>query len=635
MHRISSSPPDTKNACFGHMKLKLFGILFLFFQLSYSQTAGIDIAKKHRQIIRTITSEPDSARIYIKEILNYKGKLHDTVYCNAYLSYAYYHHLKNNTDSSLYYYNKALPFADRQKYPKVYGRVLRNKAGTYKKRGENEEALRILATVEDIYKATNDLTGLAIVYGEIASNNNIMMRNDEGIHYLLKAIDILEKQNDKVHILSVKSSLANAYLDSGNLEFAEDLYKEVIKEYKAQNVIKNYSIALLNYGDCLARQKKYAEAKKTLNEALPGLKKFNDQELIGIVYSKLAIIQKETGNLNDAENLYEISLQKVLASNSLKTISIGSEYIGILNTLNKTEQALAVINSIDKPWLLEKANIQDRAAFETQKTATYQKVNETDKALLSLQNSLKLQDTLKGAGSSISTLKLQQEFQDKYQRKKNESLKNTNSNLKETLYESRKNTLFPLLGVCALVFLITLLYFFRNKEYRKKLAHAKTKKEQLLREYEQAKNINQINKQSLENKKKELVSGLVSLTSLEGNISRLITLCKENPEELCINTIKGQLESLTSDKNYWSLFRKRFNETYAGFQDNLGNSFPALTKNDLFFCALLKLNLPYKDMATLMQVSPESIVKKKYRVKKKMEIETESELENILLNTPL
>jgi hypothetical protein len=40
-------------------------------------------------------------------------------------------------------------------------------------------------------------------------------------------------------------------------------------------------------------------------------------------------------------------------------------------------------------------------------------------------------------------------------------------------------------------------------------------------------------------------------------------------------------------------------------------------------------------MATLMQVSPESIVKKKYRVKKKMEIETETELESILLNTPL
>ncbi|MHA3789788.1 hypothetical protein ACX0HA_16395, partial [Flavobacterium hauense] len=60
-----------------------------------------------------------------------------------------------------------------------------------------------------------------------------------------------------------------------------------------------------------------------------------------------------------------------------------------------------------------------------------------------------------------------------------------------------------------------------------------------------------------------------------------------------------------------------------------------LSKNDLFFCALLKLNLPYKDMATLMQVSPETIVKKKYRVKKKMGLETESELENILLNTPL
>lgn len=617
------------------MKLKLFGILFILFQMSYAQTPGIDIAKKNRQIKRTITSEPDSARFYIKEILAYKGKLHDTVYCSAYISYAYYHHLKNDTDSSLYYYSKALPLADRQKYPKLYARLLRNKASTYKRRGEHEEALKILATVEDICISINDQTGLAIVYGEIASNNNIMLRKDEGIHYLLKAIDILEKQNDKVYILSIKSSLANAYLDSGNLEFAADLYKEVLKEYKEQHVLKNYSIALLNYGDCLTRQKKYSEAQKILKDALPGLKKFNDQELIGIVYSKLGIIQKQKGRLNEAESLYHTAFQKVLANNSLKTISIGSEYIDILNSLNKISEALTVINSIDKPGLLEKANVQDRAYFENLKTTIYQKVNQTEKALLSLQNTLNLQDTLKTTGSSLATLKLQQEYQNRYQAKKSESLKNANSTLKEKLYESRINTLLPLLSICLLVFVIAMLYIVRYKSYRKKLVLAKTKKDQLLQEYQNTKTLNQINRQNLEHKKEELISGIVSLTTLEGNISRLIMMCKDNPENLCINTLKDQLQSLTSEKDYWTLFRKRFSETYAGFQNNLEKNFPALTKNDLFFCALLKLNLPYKDMATLMQVSPETIVKKKYRIKKKMGLETESELESILLNTAL
>jgi tetratricopeptide (TPR) repeat protein/DNA-binding CsgD family transcriptional regulator len=582
-----------------------------------------------------MASEPDSARIIIKEILSYKGKLHDTIYGSTYLAYAYYHHLKNNTDSSFYYYDRAQSFINGQKYPKLYARLLRNKAATYKKRGENEKSLQILAEAEDIYRSIDDETGLAIAYGEIASNYNILLRTDEGINYLLKAIAILEKKNDKTHLLSIKLSLANTYLNSGNLEFAADLYKEGLKACKEQNAVKNYSVTLLNYGDCLTRQKKYAEAQKVLNDALPGLKKFNDQDIIGIVYSKLGTIQVHLNHLKAAESYYQIAFRKALENKSIKTISIGTEYIEILNKVRKHNEALEVITLIDKPAILQKANVADKAAFEAQKAKVYQYINNTDKAIISLENSLKLQDTLKQTANRATTLKLQQEFQSKYQKKKGESLKSVNMSLKQKLYESRKSTLIPFLGVCLLLLVITLIYIFRLRAHNKKLAIAKTKKEQLLKEYENTKNLNLTDKESLENKKQELATGIVSLTSLEGNISRLIALCKENPCDLNIESIKGQLESLTSEDDYWTLFRKRFSETYAGFQENLQKNFPALTQKDLFFCSMLKLNLPYKDMATLMQISPETIVKKKYRVKKKMGIETESELESILLNTAL
>lgn len=617
------------------MKQKLFCILVLVLQFTYAQTPGIDLLKKDRQIKRTMTFEPDSARFYIKEILSYKGKLHDTVYGNTYIAYAYYHQLKNNTDSSIYYYDHAQQFINEHKYPKLYARLLRNKAGAYKKRGENEEALKLLAITENIYRSINDETGLAIVYGEIASNHNILLHSDEAIRYLLKAIDILEKQNDKVYILSIKSSLANTYLYTGNLEFAADLYREVLKEWKAQNVIKNYSVALLNYGDCLTHQKKYTEAQKALNEALPGLKKFDDQEIIGIVYSKMGIIQLQQGNLTGAEQYYRMAFEKVLAKNSLKTISIGAEYIDILNRLKKYSEAIQVINRIENPELLQKASVFDKMSFEAQKAETYRQINDTDKAITSLENSLKLQNTLEKTADALATVKLQQEYQNSYQEKKRESLKSTNTSLKEKLYENRKGILFPLMSICLLLIVMVTTYIFKLKKHDQKLTLAKTKKEALQKDYEEAKNLNITHKESLENKKKELLSGIVSLTSIEGNISRLIALCKENPADLNIDNIRGQLESLTSDDDYWTLFRKRFSENYSGFQENLKKCFPALTKNDLFFCALLKLNLPYKDMATLMQVSPETIVKKKYRVKKKMGIESEPELESILLNTAL
>lgn len=628
------SPPDTKDACL-NMKQKLFCILFLFFHVAYAQTTGIDLQEKERQIKRTMYSEPDSAYIYIRQILDYKGKLHDTVYGNTYTVCGYYHHLKNNTDSALYYYNKALPFINEHKYPKLYGRILRNKAGTYKKRGEYEESLRLLEKTGQYYKNANDEKGIAVIYGEIASNYNIMLRSDEGISYLLKAISILEKTNDKTYILTIKLSLANTYLNMGNLDFAADLYKEVLKGYKEQNIQKNYSIALLNYGDCLMRKKKFSEAQKAFNDALPVFVKFNDHELIGATYAKLGRLQQDKGDLASAETYYNMAFEKCLAYNSPKTLSIAAEYLSVLNNLKKNEKALKIIGAVQKPGVFQKANVSDRISFEDEKVETYGNINNTGKVLTSLQNSLKLKDTLKKNTDNIATLKLQQEFQNKYQDEKGETLQSKNAFLKEELNSSRKATLIPLLGVCFVLITIIIVYTIQNRKNKKQLALAKAKKELLEQEYENIKNLNRIHKESIEHKKQELVSGMISLSSLEGNISRLIGLCKENPADLCIDSIKGQLQSLTSEKDYWNLFRKRFNETYAGFQENLEKNFPGLTKNDLFFCSLLKLNLPYKDMATLMQVSPETIVKKKYRVKKKMEIETEQELENILLNTPL
>jgi len=60
--------------------------------------------------------------------------------------------------------------------------------------------------------------------------------------------------------------------------------------------------------------------------------------------------------------------------------------------------------------------------------------------------------------------------------------------------------------------------------------------------------------------------------------------------------------------------------------------FPVLTKNDIQFCSLLKLNLTYKEIASLLQISYESAVTKKYRIKKKIGIADDEEFEKMLIS---
>lgn len=608
----------------------------MFLQYSYAQSpAGIDLLKNERQIKRTLYSQPDSAIVYIKQILNYKGKLHDTIYTNMYIGYGIYHHLRNNTDSSLYYYNKALLINNEQKYPKQYARLLRNKASTYKKRADYGEALRILNLAEEKYRSINDLEGVAIVYGDMASNYNLMLKSEDAIRYLLKSIAILEQKKDKTYIYNVKLSLANTYMNSGNNEFAADLYKEVLKGFQSQASNKNYALTLINYGDCLARMKKNTEAKKHILEAIALLEKFDDQEVIAIAYSKLGTIESEQNNLVSAEKHHQIAFRKAEKINSSKIVAIASDYLKILNQLHKYDEAIAIINTVDKLTIKDKANLNDKIYFESQKNTTYQNSNNKDKALTALKTKLQLMDVLKKADEPISTIALQQEYQSKYQNKKQKTLTNLNTSLKEELDHSKKAAMLPIVSLSCILILVAVVYVRKNKKHKETILLAKTGKEQLLQEYENKKELNRIHKENIDKKQDELASNISVLTTLEGNINSLVNLCKEQPENIAIENVKSQLQSLVSDNDYWTLFRKRFNEANCNFQKNLQSKFPQLTENDLFFCSLLKLKLPNKDMGMLMQVSAESIVKKKYRIKQRMQITTEQELESILSSVPL
>ncbi|MCE7993644.1 MAG: sigma-70 family RNA polymerase sigma factor [Roseivirga sp.] len=57
------------------------------------------------------------------------------------------------------------------------------------------------------------------------------------------------------------------------------------------------------------------------------------------------------------------------------------------------------------------------------------------------------------------------------------------------------------------------------------------------------------------------------------------------------------------------------------FQTELKNQYPKLTPYDLRLCTYLKANLSTKEMATLLNITPDSVKKAKHRLRKKLAIE--------------
>lgn len=80
----------------------------------------------------------------------------------------------------------------------------------------------------------------------------------------------------------------------------------------------------------------------------------------------------------------------------------------------------------------------------------------------------------------------------------------------------------------------------------------------------------------------------------------------------------------------WDNFDNYFGKVHFSFYENLLASYPDLSRYELRICALIKLNLSNKEIATILNIEPKSVRMAKYRLKKKMKIEDEQEIGSYL-----
>jgi hypothetical protein len=68
----------------------------------------------------------------------------------------------------------------------------------------------------------------------------------------------------------------------------------------------------------------------------------------------------------------------------------------------------------------------------------------------------------------------------------------------------------------------------------------------------------------------------------------------------------------------WSKFRLHFEQVHPGFFENLQQKHPGLTKNEVRLSAYFHINLSSKEIATLLNIEPDSVRRAKSRLLKKM-----------------
>ena len=192
---------------------------------------------------------------------------------------------------------------------------------------------------------------------------------------------------------------------------------------------------------------------------------------------------------------------------------------------------------------------------------------------------------------------------------------------------------------------------YKRKEAAKRLAdRLKFEEEQRQKAYQHQlelaksdKHIAQLKNEKLEAeityKNEELATATMNLVQKKEFILKLKKELKQfqksmkaedsNVELKKLLKILEEEEKLDNDLDNFFL---HFNTVHGDFLNNLKKQFPSISPHDLRLCAYLRMNLSSKEIAPLLGISVRGVEISRYRLRKKLELPTETNLIEYLLN---
>ena len=614
------------------MSHKIYLIILFITALGFAQKPDYDFVKAENDCRKLIYSNPDSAIVVIKKTLSQRGNLHDTIYGNTYALYGLYYNMKGKPDSTIYFLKKSLTYLD--KYPRNKTRSLVNLSMGYRGKADYKNAIACLNENIIINTREKNMVGIAIAYSEMASNYNLMMEFSTAVDYLLKATAILKENKKGVKQLpAIKQKLANTYLAMNNYKFAADLYRETLVTFKEIGQLKNYYLTLVNLAEALTHTGDFAGARSAATEAIGGLEKFGDKEMIGIAYSKIGNIEKALKHYDKATAAYQTAINNFISVRSNRIIRIGGDYIDMLNKQKNFTKALEVIKTIDKLNIFNMANREDQSIYKNAVADAYDGTHNDKEALKAYKHTIDIMDSLSADERRNEIRSIQAKFQTELQREKNLALEANNKVLQKNIEGEKTRMLLYTIGVLVILVLILLVlrgYWLKNRLQNEQLKSVEAEKNMLQQRHLHEQELTNAQREIIEEKQRELTSTALRMASYQDAVNEIIEKCESNTIAK-IADVKKELSQLVRQQDYWKQFETRFNNLHPEFGTSLTNRFAKLTKNDIEFCSLLKLNLSNKEIASLLQISHESAITKKYRIKKKMEINDDDEFEKLLM----
>ncbi|GGG45746.1 hypothetical protein GCM10011414_14170 [Croceivirga lutea] len=570
-----------------------------------------------------IYTEPDKAKFYLDSMqkLSEKEKYNHGI-LRAVFGYGHYHSTLGQMDKGAAYYRKALNLSLQYNDDIYLATILKNLAIYEEHKGNYKKAIELMDS-----SATYQLSyGDFLRYG---SAMNVIGFNYKELGNYPKAMEYFNKALQTMDTLEVKTyHKADTYRNIGYLHVERRDYEKAITAFKQANeVYENIedhlylATTLQDIGDVYHAQKKYDLAAENFIEGLQLAQAHDFPTVINASYSHLGNLYKEQGAISKAipflqKCLFENTTDISSINKAIYAYNLGHAYV-LDNQLTKAESLLN-----------ESVKITDSLGItkELKQALAYRSELNTKKGnLTAALNDLKYSQQLNDSIFSIEKAKQIDELQTLYDTEKKEAEIALQQEEIKTLNQKAKvdkltkglyaGGMFTFLAVSGLLF-----FGFRQRMKKNRIAREKQE---------------EIYKQEIAHKQKELASQTLHLVQKNTFIQELmqnLESIKNSPEKFKMEfrRIVMLLKKENASDKDWEVFKTYFSEVHNDFDQKLRTLYPDISEKEMRLATFLRMNLTTKEIAATLNVLPDSILKSKYRFKKKLGLSKDVDLVDFL-----
>ncbi|MEM7036934.1 MAG: tetratricopeptide repeat protein [Bacteroidota bacterium] len=484
-------------------------------------------------------------------------------------------------------------------------------------------------------------------------------KQDSALIHFKATLEIARQTDNDAAIGAAFNNLGNYYVTIGKQETGLSNHMEALKYRRAANDSLGISRSLINIGivqDELGRRK---DARETYLQALKMKKLVKDRFGEGLVLHNLGILHAEAKEFEEAETYMRMALgifqeldgvmMQAEVTTSMATMFYDRQ--DLETARNYVRKAFVLHDPVRSPASLSEAYMtlaaienqegQRDAALQNQRkgieisleggflpmvasgyltlSSYFEQAQQPDSAFRYLKKYMELQRELQEGES----LRLLEEMQAIHQTSIKEHIIQSR-NQEISLYKKEQAfNIFIIVGLLVALALsvgLVVAIVIRNRTARAlQVALADKLKTDL-----------QLREKELELKSKELVGLALQIAQKNELLIDLEKQLKATTSSEATKGLERQIRSIVNNDKDWDEFSRLYEQVDESFYLKLNSAFSNLTVTDLRICALIRLRMSNKEIGRVMNISPDSVVKARYRIKKKMELDKEINLSRFI-----